>query len=84
MPLGVTPYCTMAVSLSYSTNTLPRLSCNTLAWLLDSVSGTMPGSCLYIRVIVVLLPLKLVVSNRPNSDAAAYGLLLEYCANEYL
>ncbi|MNN49629.1 hypothetical protein D3C81_1641660 [compost metagenome] len=43
----------------------------------------MPGSCLYISVMVLLLALKSVVSSRPNIDAAAYGLLLEYCTNEY-
>ncbi|MNY82216.1 hypothetical protein D3C86_2241890 [compost metagenome] len=30
-----------------------------------------------------MLALKSVVSSRPNTDAAAYGLLLEYCTNEY-
>ncbi|MNT81497.1 hypothetical protein D3C72_2211000 [compost metagenome] len=78
------PYCTMAVSLSYSTNTLQLFASSVSACVLLRVSATMPGSCLYIRVMVVLLALKSTVSRRPNNDAAAYGLALEYCTNEYL
>lgn len=44
----------------------------------------MPGSCLYISVMVVLLALKFTVNMRPSSEATAYGLALENCTIEYL